>query len=75
MVSYTHSGDAPKMIFDTMEFVYKMKVVNLGPFNLLEHVVDTAEGLRSCQDYGKAVGEILDLNKPDRNTPKRGVRG
>ncbi len=57
--SYTHSGDAPKMIFDTMEFVYKMKVVNLGPFNLLEHVVDTAEGLRSCQDYGKAVGEIL----------------
>ncbi|MGA2108736.1 MAG: flavodoxin family protein [Syntrophorhabdales bacterium] len=57
--SYTHSGDAPKMIFDTMEFVYKMKVVSLGPFNLLEHVVGTTEGLRSCQDYGKAVGEML----------------
>ena len=57
--SYTHSGDAPKMIFDTMEFVYKMKVVNLGSFNLLEHLVDTREGLKSCQDYGKAIGEML----------------
>jgi len=57
--SYTHSGDAPKMIFDTMEFVYKMKMVNLGSFNLLEHLVDTREGLKSCQDYGKAIGEML----------------
>ena len=57
--SYTHSGDAPKMIFDTMEFVYKMKMVNLGSFNLLEHLVDTRAGLKSCQDYGKAIGEML----------------
>ena len=57
--SYTHSGDAPKMIFDTMEFVYKMKMVTLGSFNLLEHLVDTREGLKSCQDYGKAIGEML----------------
>jgi flavorubredoxin len=57
--SYTHSGDAPKMIFDTMEFVYKMKVVDLGSFNLLEHLVDTREGMKSCHDYGKAVGEKL----------------
>ncbi|HUL23969.1 MAG TPA: flavodoxin domain-containing protein [Thermodesulfobacteriota bacterium] len=57
--SYTHSGDAPKMIFDTMEFVYKMKMVNLGSFNLLEHLVETGEGLKSCQDYGKAIGEML----------------
>jgi NAD(P)H dehydrogenase (quinone) len=57
--SYTHSGDAPKMIFDTMEFVYKMKVVDLGSFNLLEHLVDTREGMKSCHDYGKAIGEKL----------------
>ena len=57
--SYTHSGDAPKMIFDTMEFVYKMNMVDLGSFNLLEHLVDTREGMKSCQDYGKAVGEKL----------------
>jgi len=57
--SYTHSGDAPKMIFDTMEFVYKMKVTNLGSFNMLEHIVGTQEGLKSCHDYGKAIGEQL----------------
>jgi flavodoxin len=57
--SYTHSGDAPKMIFDTMEFVFKMAMVSLGSFNLLEHLVDTREGIRSCQDYGKALAEKL----------------
>ena len=55
--SHTHSGDAPGLIFDTMEFVYKMDMVNLGPFLLKEHVVDTDEGLRACQQYGRAVGE------------------
>ncbi len=57
--SYTHSGDAPKMIFDTLEFVYKMKVVDLGSFNLLEHLVETKEGMKACHDYGKAICEKL----------------
>jgi len=57
--SYTHSGDAPKMIFDTMEFVYRMKVTELGSFNMLENVVGTQEGLKSCHDYGKTIGEKL----------------
>jgi flavodoxin len=57
--SYTHSGDAPKLIFDTMENVFKMKMVSLGSFNLLEHLVTTPEGLRACQDYGKATGNAL----------------
>ena len=55
--SYTHSGDAPKMIFDTMEHVFKMDVVDLGPFNLLEHLVETRDGMKACQDYGKAVSQ------------------
>ncbi len=57
--SYTHSGDAPKMIFDTLEFVYKMKVVDLGSFNLLEHLVESREGMKACHDYGKAIGQKL----------------
>ena len=57
--SYTHSGDAPKMIFETMEFVYKMNMVDLGSFNLLEHLVETREGMKSCHDYGKAIGDKL----------------
>lgn len=57
--SYTHSGDAPKYIFDTMEHVFKMNMTSLGSFNLLEHLVEDSEGLRACQDYGKALGEKL----------------
>jgi NAD(P)H dehydrogenase (quinone) len=57
--SYTHSGDAPKIIFDTMENVYKMNVVDLGSFNLLEHLVEGTDGMRACQEYGKAIVKKL----------------
>ena len=57
--SHTHSGDAPKLIFDTMEYVFKMNLVDLGPFNLVEDIVATSEGIRACQDYGKAIAEKL----------------
>jgi flavorubredoxin len=57
--SYTHSGDAPKMIFDTMEYVFKMNMVDLGSFNLLEHLVEARDGMKACHDYGKAIGEKL----------------
>jgi flavorubredoxin len=57
--SYTHSGDAPKIIFDTMENVYKMNVIDLGSFNLLEHLVEGTDGMRACQEYGKAVAKKL----------------
>jgi len=57
--SCTHSGDAPGYIFDTMEHALKMKMTNLGSFNLKEHVVPTTEGTRACQDYGKVIGEML----------------
>ncbi len=55
--SYTHSGDAPKYIFETMENVFKMDMTSLGSFNLLEHLVEDTEGMRACQDYGKSISE------------------
>ena len=57
--SYTHDGNAPEMIFDTMQYVFKMEPFELGPFNLLEAKVETSEGMHACQDYGKAFGETL----------------
>jgi flavodoxin len=57
--SYTHSGDAPAIIFDTMEYVFKMKMTSLGSFNLKEALVEDMEGLRACQDYGKSFCEQL----------------
>jgi len=57
--SYTHSGESGPMIFDTMQHVYKMDMVNLGALNLKEHVIDTADGAKACQDYGKGVAGMF----------------
>ncbi len=57
--SYTHSGDAPAIIFDTMQYVYKMRTFELGSFNLKEASIDTVKGMRACQDYGRVFGEKL----------------
>ncbi len=57
--SYTHSGDAPLHIFDTMEHVFKMTMTSLGPFKLLEHLVDMQDGMRACQNYGRSVAQML----------------
>jgi len=57
--SSTHSGEAPGVIFDTMEYVFKMNMTNLGAFDLRESVVDSDEGMKACQDYGKNVGAMV----------------
>jgi flavodoxin len=57
--SYTHSGDAATIIFDTMENVYEMTMTDLGSFLLKEKTVGTAEGNKACQDYGRAIGKML----------------
>ena len=41
-----------------MEFVFKMNMTNLGSFLLKEEAIDTMEGRRACQDYGKTIGEM-----------------
>ncbi len=57
--SYTHSGDAPKYIYETMQYVFHMNMTDMGSFNLKEGMMDKAEGIKACQDYGKVVGEKL----------------
>ncbi|MFC1866107.1 flavodoxin domain-containing protein [Chloroflexota bacterium] len=57
--TYTHSGDAPSLILETMEYVYKMEPFKLGSFNLKEVLVDTPNGIQACQDYGKNFGQEL----------------
>ncbi len=66
--SYTHDGSAPKMVFDTMQYVFKMEPFDLGPFNLKESAgpfdlkepaVDNTEGMRGCQDYGRVFADKL----------------
>lgn len=57
--SYTHSGESGPMIFDTMLHVFKMDMVDLGALSLKEHTIDTQEGIKACQEYGKAVAVKL----------------
>ena len=57
--SYTHDGNAPKIVLDTMQHVYNMEPFELGPFNLKESLVETTDGMRACQAYGRALGEKL----------------
>jgi hypothetical protein len=42
-----------------MENVFKMEMTSLGSFNLLENLVEDAEGMRACQDYGKSISEKI----------------
>ena len=58
--SYTHSGESAQMIYDTMQHVYKMDMVDLGPLDLKEFIIDTPDGIRACQDYGEAVGQMFE---------------
>ena len=58
--SYTHDGNAPELVLNTMQYVFKMEPFELGPFNLLEDKVDTPEGMHACQDYGRVFGEQLE---------------
>lgn len=57
--SYTHSGDAPTLVLETMEYVFKMEPFELSSFNLKEALIDTPDGIKACQDYGKAFGQKL----------------
>jgi flavodoxin len=59
--SYTHSGDAPAVILDTMQYVYKMQPFELSSFKLKEDVVETRDGMKACQDYGKVFGEKIGI--------------
>ncbi|MBC2716077.1 MAG: nitric oxide synthase [Desulfobacteraceae bacterium] len=54
---YTHSGESAPMLFDTMNYVFKMDMVDMGALSLKDAVLETDEGLKACQDYGKAIGQ------------------
>mgnify|MGYP001608959082 CR=1 FL=1 len=55
--SHTHSGEAAPMIYETMQFVFKMDMTELGPLNLKESMMETDEGAQACQQYAKAISE------------------
>jgi len=57
--SYTHIGSGAKMIYDTMEHVFKMNMAEINPFNVKEQILDSGKGDQACRDYGKALAEKI----------------
>jgi flavodoxin len=58
-VGYKHDTYAPAIIFGEMQRASKIKSFELGPFALKEDIIETAEGMKACQEYGKVFGENL----------------
>jgi hypothetical protein len=58
-VAYKHDDYAPAIILNNLIAVCKMEPFELGPFNLKEELVETSDGMRACQDYGRVFGEKL----------------
>lgn len=56
-VSYQHDAHAPAIILDVLEKEQKMKPFELGPFTLREDNLETRDGIKACQDYGRIFGE------------------
>ena len=59
LVGYRHDSHAAAVIFGSLQSELKMRPFELGPFNLQEDVLNTSDGMRTCQDYGRVFGEKL----------------
>ena len=55
--SHTHSGEAAPMIYETMQYVFKMDALDLGPLNLTEAIMETDDGMKACHQYGRGLCE------------------
>lgn len=55
----SEGGAAADRVFEIMESNLRMRMSTLGPFNLDAKVMESADGLRACQAYGRALGEML----------------
>lgn len=60
-VGYTPAGVAAALILEEMQKEFKMEPIDLGALKLKEDLVETGEGMRACQDYGRFFGEKLGL--------------
>ena len=57
--SYTHGGDAPTGVMETIGYVFKMEHFGLRSVRLEEAVIDNPESVKACRDYGRTFGQKL----------------
>jgi len=57
--SYQHNEHAPALILGILQNEIKMKPFDLGALSLKEDIIDTRDGMKACQDYGRIFGQRL----------------
>ena len=57
--SYQHNEHAPALILGILQNEIKMKPFDLGALALKEDILDTRDGIKACQDYGRVFGQRL----------------
>lgn len=55
--AYGWSGEAPTRIFETMEHIFEMNMVNEGPLMLKASWV--GGGIQAAQEYGKSISSMI----------------
>jgi flavorubredoxin len=57
--SYRHDEHAPALIIDILQKEHKMKPFDLGALALREDLIETRDGMKACQEYGRVFGQRL----------------
>jgi hypothetical protein len=57
--SYQHNEHAPALILGILQNEIKMKPFDLGALALKEDILDTRDGIKACQDYGRVFVQKL----------------
>ncbi len=55
--SYQHSEHAPALILEMLQNELKMNPFDLGALSLREDILDTRDGIKACQEYGRVFGQ------------------
>lgn len=58
--SYIYSGESGGIIYDTMQYVFKMKMISSGALNIKIDTLDEEECIKACRDYGQAIASMLE---------------
>jgi flavorubredoxin len=59
--SYRHDEHAPALIIDILQKDHKMKPFELGALALKEDIIETRDGMKACQEYGRIFGQRLSV--------------
>ena len=57
--SYRHDEHAPVLIFAFLEKELKLKPFSLGALSLKEEAINSREGIKACQEYGRNFSKEL----------------